>query len=109
MRTVLPGSRRGSLDLDDLVRQRMDALFGPDHPAARRRVRTLPVPTSPPSHAPDPALGEDPPPPRLPPAPAPSLPPAPSPPPAPPPPPSRARLLLPLALQERLDLDRRAV
>lgn len=159
MRTVLPGSRRDSLD--DLVRQRMDTLFGPDHqprpahhppdhhppgpapvrghtgppgaaPADSQHPRPYPVPvgarTGPPGTAPADAVPTRPAPRRPTPTPGPlpaaALPTAPllqsadrTPPDDPLPPPplapfrahARPRSLLPLALQERFDLDRRAV
>jgi len=94
MRTVTTGSRRNP---DTLVRQRMDALFGPDHDTGHdtgkdTARRSRPVLVRPPADPPVPD------------------PPAPDPPPRAP---AAARVpltaRLPLALQERLDLDRRAV
>lgn len=101
MRSVITGPNRYS---DDSVRQRMDALFGPGQqptrPAAVRNIRPAPEPPHPPA---DPADPVDPP--------------DAAPPPQPPPPAATAsrRLRaavagrLPLAFQERLDLDRRAL
>ncbi len=130
MRSVTTGPSRYS---DDSVRQRMDALFGPEQqstrPAAVRRIHPAPGPPHPPAghvapgdDAPDelPAAARPSaaaPPPFLPP---PSLPLPPAPPPSLPsasrPPAAGARRVrtvlagrLPLAFQERLDLDRRAL
>jgi competence protein ComEA len=90
MRTVITPSRRRTSD--SLVRRRADALFAPGHPQPSH-----PHPVTP-SPSPSPPRPPDPPPPVA---------------AAVPPPPGRRRapLLarLPLALQERLDLDRRAV
>ncbi len=99
MRSVTTGPTRSS---DDSVRQRMDALFGPEQqptrPAAVRHIRPVPEPPRPPVDPVDPPDA--------------------APPPQPPPPSAaasrrvRASALagrLPLALQERLDLDRRAL
>ncbi|MEY9967319.1 competence protein ComEA [Streptacidiphilus sp. MAP12-16] len=118
MRTMLTGSHR---DTTDLVRQRMDTLFGPDQPAPRRmrpaaspRLSRASPETDLPPYA-DRRYGTEEPRAR---APAPAAAPAPAPAPgsthssAPASalfPAARMVRRLPLALQERLDLDRRAV
>ena len=105
MRSVTTGPSRYS---DDPVRQRMDALFGPEQqptrPAAVRRIRPVPEPLPPPADRVDPA-GDVPDDSTLP------FPPSPSPPTAVGARRVRAALVgrLPLAFQERLDLDRRAL
>jgi competence protein ComEA len=114
MRTALPGSRRDSLD--DRVRQRMDTLFGP----ARPHPLVHPADPAPPEcSAPRVAAATSPPRPEPPaersltPEPFPLLsPPLPASPHQRPHRPSlseRLRSLLPLAVQERMDLDRRAL
>ena len=128
MKTLLPGSHRDTHTTADLVRERRDALFGPDQPATRRLRPTTPWPPATAdtsaaaavaaapaaaqrAEAPAPASEEpasEPPLTDLPPYSDPRYateePRAPVRTPA-----ARRTALLPLALQERLDLDRRAV